>query len=172
MSGIWHGNGYRFILWGLLHAVYQILGDLLKPVNLRVKRILGIRKDTALDIWIDRVVTFILVMLAWIIFRANTVAGGLEMIKSIFTVHNTWVLFDDSLLALGLDWKEILLMIISIQILFMAEAKQEKMVIRDRIMKEPLIGRWILYLAAIAIIIIFGTYGFGYNPSDFIYRGF
>ena len=172
VSGIWHGNGYRFILWGLLHAVYQILGDLLKPVNLRVKRILGIRKDTALDIWIDRVVTFILVMLAWIIFRANTVAGGLEMIKSIFTVHNTWVLFDDSLLALGLDWKEILLMIISIQILFMAEAKQEKMVIRDRIMKEPLIGRWILYLAAIAIIIIFGTYGFGYNPSDFIYRGF
>ena len=172
VSGIWHGNGFRFIAWGLLHAVYQILGDLLRPVNRAIKRILGIGKDTSLDIWIDRVVTFTLVMFAWIIFRANTLTDGLEMIKSIFTVRNTWVLFDDSLLALGLDWKEIMLMIISIQILFMTEARQEKMVIRDRIMKEPLLGRWILYLAAIAVIIIFGTYGYGFDSSDFIYRGF
>jgi hypothetical protein len=60
----------------------------------------------------------------------------------------------------------------SIHLLFAVEAKQEKMVIRDRIMKEPLLGRWILYLFAIAVIIIFGTYGFGFNSSDFIYRGF
>lgn len=172
VSGIWHGNGYRFVAWGLLHAVYQILGDLLKPVNRGIKRLLGIGKDTTLDIWIDRVVTFTLVMLAWIIFRADTFTGGIAMIKSIFTVRNTWVLFDDSLLTLGLDWKEIMLMIISIQILFIAEARQEKMVIRDRIRKEPLLGRWILYLAAIAVIIIFGTYGFGFDSSDFIYRGF
>ena len=172
VSGIWHGNGYRFVAWGLLHAVYQILGDLLKPVNRGIKRLLGIGKDTTLDIWIDRVVTFTLVMLAWIIFRADTFTGGIAMIKSIFTVRNTWVLFDDSLLTLGLDWKEIILLIASIQILFMAEARQEKMMIRDRIRKEPLLGRWILYLAAIAVIIIFGTYGFGFDSSDFIYRGF
>lgn len=172
VSGIWHGNGYRFIVWGLMHAVYQIMGDLLKPLNNRIKKALRIGKDTTLDIWIDRAVTFTLVMLAWIIFRANTLAGGIEMIKSIFTVRNTWVLFDDSLLTLGLDWKELMLLLMSIHLLFAVEAKQEKMVIRDRIMKEPLLGRWILYLFAIAVIIIFGTYGFGFNSSDFIYRGF
>ena len=172
VSGAWHGNGYRFVLWGLLHAVYQILGDVLRPVNKRIKRLSGIRPDSTLEIYIDRGVTFFLVMLGWIIFRANSIKASLTMIRSIFTVHNWWVLFDDSLLSLGLDWRNFVILLLSIHIMFKVEAAQQRTVIRDRIMRQPLIFRWILYLAAIAVIIIFGTYGFGYNASDFIYKGF
>ena len=172
VSGAWHGNGYRFVLWGLLHAVYQILGDVLRPVNKRIKRLIGIRPDSVLEIYIDRGVTFFLVMLGWIVFRANSIKASLIMIRSIFTVHNWWVLFDDSLLSLGLDWRNFVILLLSIHIMFKAEATQQRTVIRDRIMRQPLIFRWILYLAAIAVIIIFGTYGFGYNASDFIYKGF
>ena len=172
VSGAWHGNGYRFVLWGLLHAVYQILGDVLRPVNKRIKRLIGIRPDSVLEIYIDRGVTFFLVMLGWIVFRAHSIKASLIMIRSIFTVHNWWVLFDDSLLSLGLDWRNFVILLLSIHIMFKAEATQQRTVIRDRIMRQPLIFRWILYLAAIAVIIIFGTYGFGYNASDFIYKGF
>ena len=172
VSGAWHGNGYRFVLWGLLHAVYQILGDVLRPVNKRIKRLSGIRPDSTLEIYIDRGVTFFLVMLGWIIFRANSIKASLTMIRSIFTVHNWWVLFDDSLLSLGLDWRNFVILLLSIHIMFKAEAAQQRTVIRDRIMRQPLIFRWILYLTAIAVIIVFGTYGFGYNASDFIYKGF
>ena len=172
VSGAWHGNGYRFILWGLLHAVYQIMGDVLRPFNKRVKSLIGIRPDSVLEIYIDRCVTFFLVMLGWIIFRAESISASITMIRSIFTVRNWWVLFDDSLLSLGLDWKNIFILILSIYIMFKVEAAQQRTVIRDRILEQPLVFRWLLYLTAVAVIIIFGSYGFGYNAADFIYKGF
>lgn len=172
ISGAWHGNGYRFIAWGLLHAVYQILGDFLRPVTLKLKKLAGIKKDSKAEIYIDRIVTFSLVMLAWIIFRADSLHQGIDMAASIFRVHNVWVLFDDSLLTLGLEWKEICLLLMSVCLLFRMEAVQEKGSIREKIIRQPLIIRWAIYFAAIAVIIIFGMYGFGFNSSDFIYRGF
>ena len=172
ISGAWHGNGHHFIVWGALHAVYQILGDVLRPIVSKLKGYAGIKKDSTVEIYIDRFVTFSLVMFAWIIFRADSLQQGINMIVSIFCVHNTWILFDDSLLALGLGWKEIILLLVSIYVLFRIEAVQEKEVLRDKIMRQPLIIRWGIYYTAVAVIIIFGTYGFGFNPSDFIYRGF
>lgn len=41
-SGIWHGNGYRFVIWGLMHAVYQIVGELTAPLRARAKRLLKV----------------------------------------------------------------------------------------------------------------------------------
>ena len=117
-------------------------------------------------------ITFVLVMLAWIIFRAESLTAGVKMVSSIFLVHNEWILFDDSLLTLGLDWKEFVLLLVSVYFLFRIESLQEKMVIRDKIMEQPLFVRWLIYLAAAAVIMIFGTYGFGFQASDFIYRGF
>ena len=172
VSGAWHGNGYRFILWGLLHAVYQITGDVLRPFNKRIKSLIGIRPDSALEIYIDRGVTFFLVMLGWIIFRAESISASFTMIRSIFTVRNWWVLFDDSLLTLGLDWKNVFILILSVYIMFKVEAAQQRTVIRDRILEQPLVFRWLLYLTAVAVIIIFGSYGFGYKAADFIYKGF
>ena len=111
-------------------------------------------------------------MLGWIIFLANSIKASLTMIRSIFTVHNWWVLFDDSLLSLGLDWRNFVILLLSIYIMFKVEAAQQRTVIRDRILEQPLVFRWLLYLTAVAVIIIFGSYGFGYNAADFIYKGF
>ncbi len=172
VSGIWHGSGYRFILWGIIHAFYQIMGDLLKPFNTKVKQWSGIQKDSIAETVTGRIITFILVMLAWIVFRAESLTAGVKMVSSIFLVHNEWILFDDSLLTLGLDWKEFVLLLVSIYFLFRIESLQEKMVIRDKIMEQPLFVRWLIYLTAAAVIIVFGTYGFGFQASDFIYRGF
>ena len=172
VSAIWHGSGIRFIVWGLLHAIYQILGDLLKPVKEFIKRIFGIKNGTMAQKTIARIMTFFLVMLGWIVFRADTLKTGIEMIKSIFTVYNPWIFFDDSLLRLGLDWKEWMLLIVSIYLLFRMEYMQQKVVVRDAIMRQPLIVRWILILSVMTIVIIFGKYGYGFNAADFIYGGF
>ena len=172
ISGAWHGNGVRFLIWGLLHAIYQIMGDVLKPMQALIKRLLGIEKNSFIEIWIDRAITFFFVMIAWVIFRADTFEIGVRMIISIFTVRNYWIVWDNSLLSLGLDWKEWVILISSILFLFKIERTQDRIVIRDKILQQPLFARWGLYLLGIAIVIVFGTYGFGFNAADFIYRGF
>lgn len=65
--------------------------------------------------------TFILVDFAWIFFRANRFLDGLRIVKSMLTVHNWWILVDDSLFSLGLDWKNFMVMIGAIIILLIVK---------------------------------------------------
>ena len=64
-------------------------------------------------------------------------------------------------------------MIICTIILFDIGLLQEKgYKIRDKISKQNLPFRWLLYYTIIFAIIIFGIYGSGYVASDFIYGQF
>ena len=91
LGGLWHGASLRFMLWGGYHGVLLALhkGTMalfprMKPVGESMKR--GWR---ALGI----LVTFHLVCLGWIFFRARDVETGRMVIEQIFTN------FDPSLIA-------------------------------------------------------------------------
>ena len=173
VSGIWHGAGFKFLFWGLLHGFYQVIGELLSPVR---KRLRGDSspdgKQDAFRI-VDTCITFFLVMIAWIIFRAERLKTGLSMILSIFTVHNYWIFTNDSVYSLGLGWKECKILTISLLILLAVSFMQEKGVkIRDRILDYNPVIRWTIYISAILFVMIFGTYGWGFDSQAFIYGGF
>lgn len=172
VSGMWHGHGFQYIVWGLLHAFYQILGALTLNFRESLYKFLGFAPNNFFKKHIRRILTFLLVTLAWIIFRADSLSTAASMIGSIFTVHNPWIFFDDSIFALGLSWKEFMILLGSICVLAISSTLQEKLCIRDKIIVQPLIIRWTIYLTAIVLIYVFGTYGFGFNAQDFIYGGF
>ena len=173
VSGMWHGSGFRFLAWGGLHALYQIVGAVTKPVREKIFMWLGFGKGCTARRIIRIVTTFLLTALAWIIFRADSLRQGLYMIRSIFTVFNPWILFNDSLLDFGLDWEEIIILMLSVMILMAVGFLQEKGIcIKKRIQNQPPVVRWIIYGAAVISIVVFGSYGVGFNSQDFIYGGF
>jgi len=173
VSGIWHGSGFKFLFWGLLHGFYQIMGDILKPLNEKMYSLCKNEQSRKILDCVRIFITFMLVMIAWIIFRADSLKVGLSMIKSIITVWNPWVFTNDSIFGLGLSWKELLVLNICLVILFFVSKKQEQGIeFRERILGYNLIVRWIIYISAILFIMIFGTYGFGFDPQAFIYGGF
>ena len=95
------------------------------------------------------------------------------MIKSVAVVRNPWVLTNDSLFGLGLGWKEFIVLIICLCILCFISKKQEQGIhIRESILSLNMIARWVIYISAIVFIMIFGTYGYGFDPQAFIYGGF
>ena len=142
------------------------------PVKRAVKCLLGMRDDSLSGKILSRAITFFLVMLGWIVFRAPNLKTGMNMISSIFTVYNPWILFDDSLLKLSLDWKEWMLLIGAIYTLFRIEYLQEKVPIRDAILRQPLLVRWCIYVLGLTVVIVFGKFGYGFSAADFIYGGF
>ena len=73
VSGIWHGAGWTFILWGLLHGLAQVL-----------ERLWGKRRD-ALPRWARWAMTFLFINLAWIFFRAPDVSSALLLLKTAVT---------------------------------------------------------------------------------------
>ena len=172
VSGFWHGTGLNFLVWGLLNGLYQVIGALTNSTRDKIYELLHIPADSEYRKWIKRIGTFLLFSFSFILFRADGLKTGLRMIKSML-VFNPWVLVSDRIFSLGLDGKELVVLAISLVILIVVELKQDKgEIICDSIARQPVVARYILVLAAIAAIIIFGTYGYGFNSQDFIYGGF
>ncbi len=173
VSGLWHGNSWKFVFWGLLHAIYQIIGEVRNIIFKNIGYEQSNTENQKLQDIGRQIVTFILVMFAWVIFRAESLRASIVMLKSMIFSINPWILFDDSLFNLGLSWKECVVLAISIAVFFSISKMQEAgNIICDIINKQNIIFRWAIYLLAIWVIWIFGTYGYGYNAKDFIYGGF
>lgn len=73
VSGIWHGAGFTFIVWGLMHGVAMVLYRLLKK-------------------WIDKIpyaitwlTTFVFVNITWVFFRALTISDAGMLISRVFS---------------------------------------------------------------------------------------
>lgn len=78
VSGLWHGAAWTFVLWGALHGLYQIIEAL-------YKKYFG---ELQYHHWWSKVIkislVFLLVNIAWIFFRANTITDAFIAIIKIF----------------------------------------------------------------------------------------
>ena len=172
VSGVWHGTGWKFLAWGLLHAAYQIVGGLTRPAKDRLYTLLKMPQDSLARQALQTAGTFLWVMLAWIVFRAESLEAAGAMLRSLFTVYNPWVLFDGSLALLGLAGQEWAVLGLSAGALWAAgHWRQSRGSVRDWLLAQHLLVRWCVCIAAICLIWIYGTYGSGFG-QDFIYGGF
>lgn len=73
LSGLWHGADWTFLIWGALHGALLTAQTLLKPGNPR----------TAAGKWVRRTVTFALVCIGWIFFRADSVSAAASMLAAL-----------------------------------------------------------------------------------------
>ena len=116
LSGIWHGAAWTYVLWGVVHGVYQIVGNLTAKSRSKIIARIGIVENSPFDIWSRRVITFILVSLAWMIFRANSFADLGILMKTLFAGWGG-VSVSASLEALGLSVVNIVTIILSLIVL-------------------------------------------------------
>lgn len=171
VSGLWHGVGIHFIIWGFIHGLYQVAGFLLKPLKEKVYETLNVNTDTFSFRLGQRIITFILVTFAWIFFRAST-KQAVYIIKSIFSDFNLTVLFTDELFALGLSWKQMMVALIAIVVMIVISMMQRRFSVREKLSKQNLWFRWGIYIISIFVIAILGVYGPGYSGQQFIYMQF
>lgn len=85
VSGFWHGANWTFIAWGAFHALLFLplilLGKNRKYTNqIAEERLLPTCREI-----VQMFLTFILVVIGWIIFRAKTIAQAWEFINDICT---------------------------------------------------------------------------------------
>ena len=74
LSGIWHGAGWNYILWGVMHgALYIVTRFVLEHTGEWHK----ISKA------VSRIFTFVFVAIAWTYFRAPDIATGTEMLRTV-----------------------------------------------------------------------------------------
>lgn len=165
-SGLWHGASWHFVAWGVLHGVYQNIGTLLRRTGRNEKENGGIRHK--LQGVIKIIGTFVLVDIAWVFFRASSCSAAMgffrQMMKSFHGVR---------LSELGFEWYEWLILLVSLAVMAVVDIMHEKGIEIRKLICERKTGiRWLIYLAAIWGILLFGIYGAEYDASQFIYFQF
>lgn len=73
ICGLWHGAAWNFVIWGIYHGLFQIIERLLKTKY----------KFSMRGIW-GRIITFFVVLMGWVLFRAGSVSEALVFYKAMF----------------------------------------------------------------------------------------
>ena len=84
ISGIWHGANWTFIIWGFLHGFYQIISLLTANIQSKIKKLITGKRLILVHNFLRIILTFTLVSIAWIFFRASTVENAFYIIKNSF----------------------------------------------------------------------------------------
>ena len=167
VSGLWHGASWNFIAWGVIHAIYQIVGNLRQSITRKVtgKKEMQISFSKRIR---KTIVNFVLVDFAWLFFCAGSFRVAVGIIRQMFTVVSA-----TSLLNLGLDTANWVILLVALLILLFVDILHEKKLsVIAWVEKQELWLRWMLYLGLIWCTIMFGIYGIAYDTSQFIYFQF
>lgn len=174
VSGLWHGANWTYVIWGGLHGVYQVIGDLLKPVREKLHSLLGTNKDVFSFKFGQVVVTFCLTTFAWIFFRASNVRDAFVYIKRMFTRWNPWSILDHSIYDLGLNLLEMNILMITLVLLLLTDVirYKKKVSVSDALVSQNMWFRWVVVIGLIVAILVFGEYGVNFDSTQFIYFDF
>lgn len=148
LGGIWHGAGYTFVIWGILHA----FGYLISKIWLFIKPPL---QENRLTNTFYMLLTFMFINFTWVFFRASSITNALNMIKSMFDI---WSLtnFNTSIYLI-------------VFLILITMTTPNSMIIKDELQKTNVICSTII----IFVIIFLSLFAIGINNnSPFIYFQF
>ncbi len=173
VSGLWHGAAGTYVVWGLIHGIYQVIGSVTRPMRDKINEALELDPHSISHKLVSGIITFGLVDFAWIFFRAENIGAAIAMIKSMLHFGNLGSLLSGGLYELGLNAKNIKVLTFSVLVLLAADFMKYKGIkVREVIMAQELWCRWLCYIAAFWFILIFGIWGGNYDASSFIYFQF
>ena len=86
--GIWHGNGWTFFLFGLIHSILVLLE---KPYKQFLKRI---NMSALTELFLNRFITFVLFSLTLILFRANNLNQSYAIVTNLIPNFSLFSLSD------------------------------------------------------------------------------
>lgn len=162
ISGIWHGAGVGFIVWGLLHGIYSVLDNIILRSNYKKIR----------EGFIGRCITFVSVSFAWIFFNTASMGNAIRYIKALLIAPGELGIFNQ---LTSIEITAVLdLAVLSVVILIMAvlDSKIYKKTLKKMIEDMPLIWWCLMMWIIIFIVAVFGVYGPDFTGRQLIYMQF
>ncbi len=171
LTGLWHGAGWNFIVWGLLNAAIILISQELTPLYDKFHAKFPKANNSGAYAVFSMTRTFLLMGTVRILDCYRNVPLTFKLIGSMFYTFNWGELFNGGVLALGLGLQDYIVVLASCIVMIIVSSLGEKFDIRQKLWGCP--GLCLLVIAALFIaIIIFGAYGIGYDASQFIYNQF
>lgn len=169
LTGLWHGTGAPYLVWGIYWGLLIILSTVFAPEIKKVNKALHI--DTDRQGWknFQMIRTFLLFCIGRILTIPGDLKVSTDILRRICTEPKLWQLVDDTLYAQGLDWKEFVLMLLMIAVLWFVSLQQRNGSVREKIANWNIVVRCTFYACSVIFVLVFGIYGPGIETSSFAY---
>jgi D-alanyl-lipoteichoic acid acyltransferase DltB (MBOAT superfamily) len=169
VSGLWHaglgyGVGWTFLIWGALNGAYQWIGLATRGLWQRLGDLLPAVRQSALLSLLRILLTFHLIAISWIFFRAKSVGDALTVIRKI----GTNLLEIPSLVVQYPFTSEHGMGFGLIALLLAVETLDERRPMAQRLAAAPTVLRWSSYYLVIFGLLILGRW----QAKEFIYMQF
>ncbi|MEA2110895.1 MAG: MBOAT family protein [Campylobacterota bacterium] len=76
LGGIWHGAGWTFVFWGLLHGMALVIHRFWSNIGVKMPK------------WLAWLITFNFINIAWVFFRAKEFDDALKVLGCMFSLDN------------------------------------------------------------------------------------
>jgi alginate O-acetyltransferase complex protein AlgI len=159
LSGLWHGVAWTFVVWGALNGIYVVVSNLRR----RRSEPAAARRPGARTI-IQAVVTFHLILVTWVFFRAASLADALTIFSRVAASAGRL----PPLLATRLATPEMIVSLLLIVLLIAVEAFDETRSMWARLAARPAPVRWAAYYALALALVVLGVW----NLQQFVYMQF
>ncbi|MBC7935641.1 MAG: MBOAT family protein [Rhizobacter sp.] len=169
VSGFWHGANWTFIIWGLLNAIY-IMPSILFNTNRNNLDMVAQGKlfPTGKEL-LQMITTFSVTVIAWIFFRAESIAHALQYIADLFAGLFSVTAYREafSYLSHEIGWIIPALLVFFIIIEWLG--REQQYAIQKWGFSYSKTVRWTFYYAILMLIFYFAGTG---NEQEFIYFQF
>jgi len=158
VTGLWHGAQGTFILWGLLNGLLLIIHQTLRKPERSMRRIFKINRQNKFFNMAGNIVTFILIMLLFIIFRSVDFSQASGILFRIFSMS---LLSTPEVLPIGT--------MIIVLIFLIAEwvSRNRPFPLSELNLRLNLPARWAIYYLLVLVVFLFNT-----EDKKFIYMQF
>ena len=171
VTGIWHGITPNFILWGLMNCFVIVVSEELNPVYERFHNRFHLKNKRWYGVF-EMVRMFVLMNLIRIVDLFPNVGTYFQKMGSLITTFNFSILWNGTMMKLGLTGLDYGILLFGIVLMFAVSLFQEKKgSFREYLWEKPLL-RYVLMFALFLCVLLMGSYGIGYNASNFIYNQF
>lgn len=174
VSGLWHGAGLNFVVWGALNGIYQIIGKITMPLRDKICGALDVNRNAFSHRLLKTGFTFSLISFSWIFFRMPTLKSALGLCRHIVT--NMGNLPSGGKLKAYFPYCSLrMIPLLAFFILVMAIVDlriYRKVNVVEHFLAQ---GEWlklVVFLFLVTCVLVFGVYGPELDETTFIYAQF
>ncbi len=169
-TGLWHGIAWNFVVWAMLNCLVLLVSQELEPLYTKFRTKFSRLHASAPYQTFMAVRTFCLMALIRVLDCYMNVPLTFQKFFSVFTTPNWGRLFDGGLGTLGVSTASFCVIGVGILVMFAVSKLGKDRPLREKLWEKPWVGSFAL-AALVFAIMVFGTYGLGYDASAFIYGG-
>lgn len=165
VSGLWHGAGLHYLVWGGIHGIYQVIESCIPKRG---------SQGGALRRIVKSAFTFALVDFAWLFFRSDSMEQAFGILHRIFFCFQFKEMTYYGSYLMGRTKLELLLLLTGIALVFFVDLLHEKRLsIEDFAARRvPFVARWAVYIVLTLVILLVTVREYGQGASNFIYTRF